>query len=370
MKTDSASGVRVLMIGPLPPPVGGMATVVGSLASVFDGRDPGLAGVELRLLNNVKTTAPDRSPMQAVASQVRLLWRLASICLTWRPQLVHIHTCSRFTFWRNAIDALLARLLLCPFLLHIHGAQFHRFLGALSMPQAWLARRLFGLSSRVIVLGEGWKQLLDSWAAPRKVVVVPNGVPVQLRVSDLRNGRFRITCLANYEARKGQADLIRAVARLKAKNGVRLELFGFEAEPGQCKTLLELAAELGIAGSVEAPGPISGPDKDSRLRDAHCFCLPSYNEGLPMSMLEAMALGLPVVVTRVGAIPEALVEGVEGLMHDPGDVDALTAHLQTLHDDPARAASIGNAGRERLIHSFSLERSASLLRALYCEVVR
>jgi glycosyltransferase involved in cell wall biosynthesis len=151
---------------------------------------------------------------------------------------------------------------------------------------------------------------------------------------------------------------------------LQLELFGFEAEPGQRQALLGLAAELGIADSVQVPGPITGPDKDRHLRDAHCFCLPSYDEGLPMSMLEAMALGLPVVVTRVGSIPEAIVDGEQGLIFDPGDIDVLTAHLQSLINDPARAAAIGNAGRERLIASFSLERSAALLREVYRELAR
>jgi len=420
VRTDVQARVRVLMIGPLPPPVGGMATVVSHLADAFagEGEVPGagtgcrpgsVAGldaglklgtacgtpqVDLRVLNNVKTTATGRSLAQGIGAQLRLLWRLASACLGWRPHIVHIHTCSRFTFWRNAVDVLLARLLLRSVVLHIHGAQFHLFLSSLSKSQAWLARRVFGLSSRLVVLGDGWKRLLDAWTDPAKVVVVPNGALVQPLVQPGATGPFRIICLANYEARKGQADLLRAAARLSlgtanrgsepgsvsnpeagpattpVRRALRLELYGFEAEPGQRQALLDLAAELGIADCVQVPGPITGPEKDQRLRTAHCFCLPSYDEGLPMSMLESMALGLPTVVTRVGSIPEAIADGEQGLIFEPGDINALTVHLQTLIGDPARAAAIGNAGRERLITSFSLERSAALLRKVYRELAR
>jgi glycosyltransferase involved in cell wall biosynthesis len=88
-----------------------------------------------------------------------------------------------------------------------------------------------------------------------------------------------------------------------------------------------------------------------------------------MSMLEAIALALLVVVTAVGAIPEAVVDGEQGLLYPPGDIDALSAHLQTLMDDPAGAARIGWAGREQLISSFSLERSVSLLAGVYRALV-
>lgn len=410
MKVGSDPAVRVLMLGPLPPPVGGMATVVANLADAFanpdaspgqtpdPGADPQRAAecpavsrpIALRLLNNVKTTAAGRSLWQGIRAQLRLLWRLAALCLGWRPHLVHIHTCSWFSFWRSAVDLLLARVLLCPVVLHIHGAQFHRFLDGLSAPHAWLARRVFALSNRIIVLGDGWKRVLDGWADADKVVVVPNGVPVQNPIegkageagagstdaesyagSHVRPDEpFRIICVANYEARKGQADLLCAAAQLDGARPVRVLLFGFEAEPGQRQALLALAAELGMAGRVDVPGPVTGTEKEQALRGAQCFCLPSYDEGLPMSMLEAMALALPVVVTAVGAIPEAVGDGEQGLVYPPGDIDALRGHLQTLLDDRAAAARIGCAGREQLMRHYSLKRSAALLADVYRALAR
>ena len=97
--------------------------------------------------------------------------------------------------------------------------------------------------------------------------------------------------------------MLRAAARLDGGRPVKLLLFGFEAEPGQRQALLDLAAELGIAEQVEVPGPVTGAEKERSLRGAQCFRLPSYDEGLPMSMLEAMALAMPVVVTAVGRFP-------------------------------------------------------------------
>lgn len=353
---------RVLMVGPLPPPVGGMASVVENLVQALNDH------VELRVINTVKTTAADRSLRQGIAAQLRLLGRLAWACVAWRPAVVHIHTCSWLTFWRNGVDVLLARLLGRRVVLHIHGAQFHRFLGGLGGAQAWLARGLLRAAHRVVVLGKGWREVLSAWADPARILVVPNGVPIGVQVQPSADGPFYVLCLANYERRKGQEDLLRAVAALDAPRPVQVALLGFEAEPGRRQRLLDLAAGLGL--DVDIPGPVIGADKEARLQAAHCFCLPSYDEGLPMSMLEAMAVGLPVVATRVGAIPEALDDGAEGLLFEPGDIAALSGHLARLLAAPQTAAALGAAGRERLVRDFSLTHSAALLLDLYRSLAR
>ena len=351
--------LKVLQVGPLPPPVGGMGTVITNL---HEALQPACA---MRVLNNRKSTAPDRSLYQGVAAQLRLLGRLLREVVSWGPDLVHIHTCSRFTFWRNGIDVALARLLRRRVVLHIHGAEFATFLDSLSPMRARAARWILARCHRVVVLGQDWKRLLDAWTAPERVVVVPNGVPVEdLRERD-DDAPFTIVCLANYERRKGQRDLLDAVAQLRSERPVHVALLGFESETGQQKALLDQTARLGLGAQVEIPGPVMGEAKDAWWRRANCFCLPSYDEGLPMAMLEAMAHGLPVVLTRVGAIPEAVEHPREGLLYEAGDIPGLSAHLQALLDDPEQARTIGTAGRERVIAQFSLSRSAQLLLDLY-----
>lgn len=355
--------LKVLQVGPLPPPVGGMATVVLNLEQALR------ASCEVRTLNNVKTTPKDRSLLRGVAAQLRLLTRLARLCLIFRPQLVHIHTCSWFSFWRSAIDVLLARGLGRRVVLHIHGAEFKTFLASLPPGKALLLRWVLNACSRVIVLGQGWKDLLDLWCDPARVVVVPNGVAVQPCRETCKDAVFTLVCLANYERRKGQAELLQAVASLRPVRPVRIALLGFEAETGQRQALLDLADELGLADRVEVPGPVAGAEKEAWWARASCFCLPSHDEGLPMSMLEAMARGVPVVATRVGAIPEAVADRREGLLYEAGDIPALAAQLQALLDDPAWAGEIGRAGRERLIRDFTLEQSAARLLSAYRESI-
>ena len=352
--------LKILHVGPLPPPVGGMATVVENLSEAL------ASTCDVRVLNNRKQTPINRTLLQGIISQLVLLARLANQCVSWSPDVVHIHTCSWFSFWRSCIDVGLVRLLRKRAILHIHGGQFQHFLNTLSPVQARIARIMFRQCHTVIVLGKSWKKLLDLWCMPSRVVVIPNGVPVKsIRIIN-KLDTFTIVCLANYTPGKGQVDLLKAAAAIRIKNKqLKIALLGCETEVGQRQSLLDTAKALGLASCIEAPGPVMGADKEAWWSCASCFCLPSYDEGLPMSMLEAMALGIPIIATQVGAIPEAVEQGKEGLLYEPGDIPTLTSHLQTLFDDPQLAQSVGLAGRARLIRELSLEQCVTLLLDIY-----
>lgn len=352
-------GARVLHVGPLPPPVGGMATVVQQLTSALK------AQCDVRTLNTVKTTPIDRGIFQAVGTQLRLIGRLVRVCVLWRPDIVHIHTCSWFSFWRSAVDVAVARSLGRHVVLHVHGGQFQEFLESLPPFKTWLARQVFALCHGVIALSDGWKVVLDHWCDPERVVVVPNGVALQPARQAAPGAVFTIICLAALDPQKGQADLLRAVAELPNRDHYRVALLGPEAVPAEARRLEMLADDLGLEAQVDLPGPVSGETKEAWWNRATCFCLPSHHEALPMSMLEAMARGVPVVTTRVGAIPETVKDGRDALLYEPGDVGALGAHLQTLREYPALAAQIGEAGRERLRSGFTLESSVNQLMAFY-----
>lgn len=355
--------LKILQVGPLPPPVGGMATVIEDLRKEQE-KDH-----KVRVLNTVKTTSDDRSLLEGVWAQLKLITALKMLCLFWRPDVVHIHTCSQATFWRNSLDVLISRTLMRKVVLHIHGARFHKFLGSLSGGWAWWARRVFAMSNATIVLGDQWKKVLEPWCPPGRVYVVPNGVPVPEAIERSRPERWRIICMANYEERKGQADLIRAVAAMEDSENVELLLPGFESESGQRQVLLDLAAKLGMADRVDIPGPLMGQDKEVAFAESHIFCLPSYDEGLPMSMLEAMARGLPVLVTSVGAIPEVIVNDENGLMIEAGDIDAMTAALSRLTSEEGLAERLGVTGRQLVIDDFSVARVARQVDGVYRAVI-
>ena len=348
------------MIGPLSPPVGGMATVVENLLQSLE------LSCDVRVINNQKTTPVDRSIFQAIYAQLKLLWRLFYSSVFWRPHIVHIHTCSYFTFWRSAIDVLLARICFRKVIVHIHGAEFHKFLLSLQTYKAFAMRFTLNRCTKVVVLGEQWKKVIAPWCHSGKTLVVPNGVPVSEVNIDRNLLTPEIIYLANYEKRKGQKDLITVLKKLEDLGPINLSLLG--ADYGMQQELIKLADSLQLTGYVDIPGPKRGVDKQHYLDKATLFCMPSYDEGLPMSMLEAMAEGLPLVVTDVGSISEAVKHGRDGLLYQAGNLDALERCLRQVLTDKKFAEKIARNGRKRLEQEFSIAHSAAILLAAYKKI--
>lgn len=358
------SALRVLHIGPLPPPPGGMATVMAQLTMELEGK------CALRVLNNVKTTAADRSLWEGIAAQLRMIGTLVRMIREFRPDIVHVHTCSYFTFWRNSVDVILAKVLGRKVVLHIHGGKFDAFLESLNPVMVWLARQILALADSVIVLSQGWRERLAPWCAVDRMAVVVNGVriPEATTPGYVPGTPVRLVCVAGYDANKNQAALIRAVAALSSGREVSLVLVGAPAEPEYARHLQELAAELGIADRVYLTGPADAARVAEHYQESHIFCLTSLQEGLPVSLLEAMAHGLPVVATAVGAIPEVVTDGVEGFLVQVDDSRALVERLRTLINDSGTARAMGTAGRAKVAAQFGLNQVAANVLALYAAI--
>ena len=355
----------VVMLAPLPPPTGGMATVAENL------RDSRLAeACCLTVIDTAKRTPPGRSWRQAVAYQWELLRRIRAALRTTRAQIVHIHTCSGFTFWRDSAHMVLARWMGCKVIWHIHGGYFDQFISSMSWAaRAWY-RQALRMSQAVIVLSEDWRRRLEPTATGVSWRVVLNGTPVRPAIPPHANAEASFLFVGNLDERKGSADLIRAFAKMKG-DGMpgKLTLLGGETAPGQKAALEALVARLGCRDSVALPGMLAGQQKEAALLAASCFVLPSYAEGLPMAMLEAMACGLPVIVTNVGAIPEVITEGKEGFLISPGDIDALSDRILRLGRDDDLRGRMGRAARAKVEREFSLDVMAERILAIYREVL-
>jgi glycosyltransferase involved in cell wall biosynthesis len=215
--------------------------------------------------------------------------------------------------------------------------------------------------------------------ARRRIAVVPNFLdeeafrapsPAERRALAgslrLEGAGPTIGIVANLLPIKDHASLLRAAAELLPGHaGLRVVLVG----DGGCRGELErLAGELGIAGAVVFAGRRPHLPNLHHLFDVSVLC--SRSEGLPNSVLEAMAAGRPVVATNVGAVADAVVEGETGLLVPPGDPAALAAALDGLLSDPARARRLGEAGAARARGVYSPEAALGALERLYVELAR
>ena len=145
----------------------------------------------------------------------------------------------------------------------------------------------------------------------------------------------------------------------------QLVMAGAESEPGFIAWMHSEIGRLGIGSRVQWLGEVVGAAKDSALAASDIFVLPSRAEGLPMAMLECMGAGMAVVATRVGAIPEVITEGREGLLVPPGDAAALAAAMDRLASDADLRQRMAAAARRTCEDHYSVESAARKLMLIY-----
>jgi glycosyltransferase involved in cell wall biosynthesis len=165
---------------------------------------------------------------------------------------------------------------------------------------------------------------------------------------------------------KGTFDLIEAIALLKTR-GISLHLWiaGLEEREGDLDKARILTHKLDLEGTCQFVGAAYGASKSQLLNNASLFVLPSYHEALPMALLEAMAAGLPIVATRVGGMPEVVMEGYNGFLVEPGDVEALADKLAVLANDPHLCEVMGQRSRELAELELDVKPYVKRLVALY-----
>ncbi len=199
-----------------------------------------------------------------------------------------------------------------------------------------------------------------------KLHVVHCGVPVEQFTGSLHDGREdnpMILCVGRLVPEKGQAVLLQAVAILVERgHQINVTLAG----EGPSRLSLEgLTDEHGIASRITFLGAVGQDDIHTLYSNASIFCLPSFAEGIPIVLMEAMTMRVPVVSSCITGIPELIDDGCNGLLVTPGRADELAAALERLLADPALCREMGSAAREKVIREFNTESSAAQLHALF-----
>ena len=298
----------------------------------------------------------------------RALLTFVAQLLRQRVALVHCHVAAHGSFFRKALFAEMARLFRRPVLWHLHASKMQVFYDAQPWLGQWFIRRQFELATRVIVLSPQWQDYVRAIAPAARIEILANSVPLKPVTERVRRAgeAIEILSLGLVGQRKGSYDLIEAFGRLvRAVPEARLTIAG-NGEVDQARALV---TRLGLEGKVRLPGWIEMAQKDALLHNADIYVLPSYNEGLPVSVLEAMASGVPVVTTPVGGLPDLIHNGVNGILVPAGDVEALANALMELCHNPMRGCEIGGAGRETVAENYALEVVIPKLDEIYDSVV-
>lgn len=338
----------------------------GGMAAVVDGyRADGL--FDRHQVRLIQTHRPGGLLRRLVIAGAALL-TFVRLLAGGRVRLVHAHVAARGSFWRKSLFAVVARRFGVPVILHVHGSEMQAFADALPAWQRRIVAAQLTACCSVIALSDRWADYLRALAPGSHVVVVPNYVPLPPSPRHhVERAVPTVLFLGLLGERKGIFDLLQATALLRDRGiGIRLAVGG-NGDVDRCRRHV---AELGLVDRVELLGWVSGAAKQRLLSDADLFVLPSYNEGLPMSLLEAMSWGLPVVSTTVGGIPDLVRHDVDGLLVAPGAVEPLADALARLVSSVELRRQFGNAARERVRSHFSGTVVLQALDRLYAECAR
>lgn len=280
-----------------------------------------------------------------------------------RVALMHLHMAMRGSFWRKALFLAMGRIAGVPVVIHLHGSEFMEFYNT---SPAWvrkIIRGTFDRASTIVVLSESWRGCISSLTkAP--VVVVANFVADQYNHEEAQRRRERhsVLFLGELGRRKGIYDLLRAFGGVLQSVPQATLYCGGNGDVDGVKLMVK---KLGLDGAVQVLGWVSGEAKRSLLHRCSVFVLPSYNEGLPMAIIEAMSCSMAIVSTRVGGIPE-LVDESNGALIEPGDLERLRAEVvRLLEQEEGGLTDMGAASRRKFCSCYSAEKSLAQMRGVY-----
>lgn len=352
----------VIILGPALSAISGVSTHVklllgSSLSQDFsfshfqvgsEGRRESLPGRLLRLM------------LSPLALALRIFRTGASV--------VHINTSlNRRAYWRDLAYLLVAKMCAARVVYQVHGGALPRDFAAGHPLRLRLLQSVLALPDAIVVLAQSELAAYREFVPGQIVVAIPNAIEIpslpKPEQAPSPDGVLRLVYVGRLARDKGLGEALRGLALARAGDtAATLTIAG--SGPDE-ESLAAEARELGIAPAVRFVGPVFADKKQTLLTEADVLLLPTYAEGMPYALLEAMAAGLPAITTRVGGIPDVVVEGVHGLFVPVRDDYAIAGAIARLANDRELLTRAGNACRRRIAHSYSSERLADDFSRLY-----
>ena len=358
---------RVLFVGPLPPPLGGGQLLLDMLLHSSLARD-----FEIHVVDTSKRTlrwAVEKPSWRTPLFFARDLGRLVTALLSIRPEVVVVHASGSLSFVRDWLFMLAARVCGTRVVCHYHGTLHTRFPSTLTPAGRFLGRTMMSAADRVIVVGPGYRErFAEAWR--RDVAWSPNVADVPLYEAAagkpnpwLAPGERGVLFVGRLSKPKGIWDLIEAMPAVIARHPeVRFLLCGVAENEAQEPLLRAAVAQRGLSARVSFLGSLDGPEKALAYASATVLVSPSWTEAFPLVIPEAMAAGLPMVLTAVGAIPDLVRDGEDGFLVPPRDPAILADRIHLLLEDEGLRARIAAHVRARAPREFDIEVGATHVR--------
>ncbi len=249
-------------------------------------------------------------------------------------ELLHIHTAADGSFWTNRRFIQIAKFFNKKVILHIHASRFKDFYNEANVQDKAKIVKLLNRVDSLIVLSKSWKSFFEEITSSSTNIEVLNNITQRVELDakcrDKVKNYDKLHCLFLGEIghRKGVFDLLNMLYehREEFRDKLCLHIGGNKNED----LLLQEINSKGLGDFVYFDGFVVNDKKKALLSEAQVFVLPSYNEGLPISILEAMSYACAIVSTYVGGIPELIENSHNGILINAGDIEALYRAVKTL----------------------------------------
>ncbi len=350
----------IVLVGPVNPKTGGMETYIQALLDseeakaidlqLFDISKPWVRKKQSRKYTGYAASLR-RNLVVSLTSYFQSLYFLLRFIYRFfkkKPDLVHLHTASYTSFWEKMFYIHVCNWMRVPVILHVHGALFENFYYKQTLFVRKYIRHMLIKCNHILVLSQYWYDLLTRLTDPHKVTIVPNGVDTSI-YSEIVYPKSEIPSmlfLGELSKRKGIFDLLKVIQALAS--GFK-DFIVYIAGPGDTLEIKKLAKEYDIEKQIYLIGPVFDREKLQLLQSSWIFILPSYAEAQPMSVIEAMASGTAVISTKVGGIPEMVIEPENGYLTDPGDIQHLkkVAELLLNHKQLCEKKGMANINKAK-----------------------
>lgn len=293
--------------------------------------------------------------------------RIVLLLIRRQVDVAHLHMAERGSFYRKAFIAQLCRCFRVPVILHHHGAEFEEFYASLSDRGKRYVRRIFEQADLNLVLSRRAAVQCRKKAPGARIRVLYNAVRLPWQNPYSREAK-NLLVLGRLGKRKGTDVLLRTLKRIDAQlpEGMFCCLCG----DGEVQRTQAMVRRLGLEHRIAHIGWVEADEKERLLKNTAIHILPSYREGLPMSILETMARGIPNISSNIAAIPEAITDGENGYLTEPGDEKTLADRILRLAKDAELRERFSGAAYARVRETFNQKDQIKALERYYHRAVR
>lgn len=320
--------------------------------------------------NFVPAYKPQKYKFMILPYYVAACFKLSWLLLTDRKiKIVHIHGAAKGSLVRKYFMFFLSRYVFRrKVIYHSHGSELSVFYhGSGKFVKRWIAS-FFENTDEIVCLSRQWADFFSENFNVKKLTVLENIVEEQpdLAAPKKQSSVLNLLFLGAIGDRKGIFDLLKGITRHKDRlKGKLLLTIGGN---GETKKLLEYIDKHQLDDLVKFEGWVSGEQKAKLLAETDVYILPSYNEGLPLSILEAMSYGKAIISTNVGGIPEVVKEPANGFVVSPGDEEMMIKRIAQLIDEPQLVQSMGE-NSIKLVEPYYSKNVITKLNTIYQELM-